>query len=256
MANEIEPGRLPQGAVSRSTPATLALPLPLSALLLAQVNLELATAAIFVLQADPRGGHAAGRRAPLVAAFSTGPFARGRHAGWSRGCRARLCVWPRPPCEHANASPPHPQAIAESDAAAKTEGGRSSPPGLKGWLVRLNAQSEKEFKKSLRLILKPEQQMMWNKVYEVALIHDPDGVMIKVRTRRERCAHALTRRPGVRSRAQLMNFQTELTHFMYPDWELTEDGVDPRGKAVQFGVDAQVDEDGNILLDDDGKFVQ
>ena len=49
MANEIESGRLPQGAVSRSTPATLALPQPLSALLAAQVNLELATAAIFVL---------------------------------------------------------------------------------------------------------------------------------------------------------------------------------------------------------------
>ena len=75
MANEFESGRLPQGAVSRSTPATLALPLPLSALLLAQVNLELATAAIFVLQADPRGGHAAGRRAALVAPFSTGAFA-------------------------------------------------------------------------------------------------------------------------------------------------------------------------------------
>ena len=63
MANEFESGRLRQGAVSRSTPATLALPLPLSALLLAQVNLELATAAIFVLQADTRGGHVAGRRA-------------------------------------------------------------------------------------------------------------------------------------------------------------------------------------------------
>ena len=54
MANEIESGRLPQGAVSRSTPATLALPQPLSALLAAQVNLELATAAIFVLQAPSR----------------------------------------------------------------------------------------------------------------------------------------------------------------------------------------------------------
>ena len=92
MANEIESGRLPQGAVSRSTPATLALPQPLSALLAAQVNLELATAAIFVLQADTRGGHAAGRRAPLVAPFSTGPSACARYAGWSRGCRARLCV--------------------------------------------------------------------------------------------------------------------------------------------------------------------
>ena len=75
MANEFESGRLPQGAVSRSTPATLALPLPLSALLLAQVNLELATAAIFVLQADTRGGHAAGRRAPLGAPLSTEAFA-------------------------------------------------------------------------------------------------------------------------------------------------------------------------------------
>ena len=92
MANEIESGKLPQGAVSRSTPATLALPLPLSALLLAQVNLELATAAIFVLQADTRGGHAAGRRAPLVAPFSTGPSACARYAGWSRGCFACLCV--------------------------------------------------------------------------------------------------------------------------------------------------------------------
>ena len=74
MANEIETGRLPQGAVSRSTPATLALPQPLSALLAAQVNLELATAAIFVLQADDRGGHAAGRPTALVAPLSTGPF--------------------------------------------------------------------------------------------------------------------------------------------------------------------------------------
>ena len=92
MANEIESGRLPQGAVSCSTPATVALPQPLSALLAAQVNLELATAAIFVLQADTRGGHAAGRRAPLDAAFSTGPFACAYYAGWSRGCRARLCL--------------------------------------------------------------------------------------------------------------------------------------------------------------------
>ena len=92
MANEIESGRLPQGAVSRSTPATLALPQPLSALLAAQVNLELATAAIFVLQADARGGHAAGRRAALVASISTGPFACAPYAGWSCCCRALLCV--------------------------------------------------------------------------------------------------------------------------------------------------------------------
>ena len=73
MANEFESGRLPQGAVSRSTPATLALPLPLSALLLAQVNLELATAAIFVLQAGARGGHAAGPvPAPRCTAFDRG----------------------------------------------------------------------------------------------------------------------------------------------------------------------------------------
>ena len=92
MANEIESGRLPQGAVSRSTPATLALPQPLSALLAAQVNLELATAAIFVLQAAARGGHAAGRRAPLVAPISTGPFACARYAGWSRCYFPRVCV--------------------------------------------------------------------------------------------------------------------------------------------------------------------
>ena len=92
MANEIETGRLPQGVVSRSTPATLALPQPLSALLAAQVNLELATAAIFVLQADAQGGHAAGRRAALVAPISTGPFACARYAGWSCCCRALLCV--------------------------------------------------------------------------------------------------------------------------------------------------------------------
>ena len=81
MANEIETGRLPQGVVSRSTPATLALPQPLSALLAAQVNLELATAAIFVLQGDAQGGHAAGRRAALVASISTGPFACAGYAG-------------------------------------------------------------------------------------------------------------------------------------------------------------------------------
>ena len=92
MANEFESERLRQGAVSRSTPAILALPQPLSALLAAQVILELATAAIFVLQADPRGGHAAGRRAALGASISTGPSACARYAGWSRGCRARLCV--------------------------------------------------------------------------------------------------------------------------------------------------------------------
>ena len=92
MANEFESGRLPQGAVSRSTPATLALPQPLSALLAAQVILELATAAIFVLQGDVQAGHAAGRRAALVAPISTGPFASGRYAGWSRCCRALLCV--------------------------------------------------------------------------------------------------------------------------------------------------------------------
>ena len=92
MANEIETGRLPQGVVSRSTPATLALPQPLSALLAAQVNLELATAAIFVLQAEARGGHAAGRRAALVASISTGPFACAPYAGWSCCCRALLCV--------------------------------------------------------------------------------------------------------------------------------------------------------------------
>ena len=78
--------------MSRSTPATLAFPQPLSALLAAQVNLELATAAIFVLQADAQGGHAAGRRAALVAPISTGPFACARYAGWSCGCRALLCV--------------------------------------------------------------------------------------------------------------------------------------------------------------------
>ena len=92
MANEIETGRLPQGVVSRSTPATLALPQPLSALLAAQVNLELATAAIFVLQGDAQGGHAAGRRAALVASISTGPFACAPYAGWSCCCRALLCV--------------------------------------------------------------------------------------------------------------------------------------------------------------------
>ena len=92
MANEIETGRLPQGVVSRSTPATLALPQPLSALLAAQVNLELATAAIFVLQADARGGHAAGRPAALVAPFSTGPSACARYAGRTRCSRADLSV--------------------------------------------------------------------------------------------------------------------------------------------------------------------
>ena len=92
MANDFESGRLRQGVVSRSTPATLALPQPLSALLMAQVNLELATAAIFVLQADAQGGHAAGRRAALVAPISTGPFACARYAGWSCGSRVLLCV--------------------------------------------------------------------------------------------------------------------------------------------------------------------
>ena len=92
MANEFESGRLPQGAVSRSTLATLALPQPFSALLAAQVILELATAAIFVLQADAQGGHAAGRRAALVAPISTGPSACARYAGWSRCYFARLCV--------------------------------------------------------------------------------------------------------------------------------------------------------------------
>ena len=56
--------------------------------------------------------------------------------------------------------------------------------------------------------------MMWNKVYEVGLINDPDGVLIK-----------------------LMNFQTELTHFMYPDWEMPDESASrarattARGKA-------------------------
>ena len=98
------------------------------------------------------------------------------------------------------------QVVAASDAAARAApGGRTSPPGLKGWLSQLNARSEREFKKSIRLLLKPEQQMMWNKVYEVGLINDPDGVLIK-----------------------LMNFQTELTHFMYPDCCLLYTSPSPR----------------------------
>ena len=95
---------------------------------------------------------------------------------------------------------------------------------------------EREFKKSIRLLLKPEQQMMWNKVYEVGLINDPDGVLIK-----------------------LMNFQTELTHFMYPDWEMPDESA-PEGArddgTVKLEFDAQVDDDGNFILDEDGKFVQ
>ena len=78
--------------------------------------------------------------------------------------------------------------------------------------------------------------MMWNKVYEVGLINDPDGVLIK-----------------------LMNFQTELTHFMYPDWEMPDESV-PEGArddgTVKLEFDAQVDDDGNFILDEDGKFVQ
>ena len=129
------------------------------------------------------------------------------------------------------------QVVAASDAAARAApGGRTSPPGLKGWLSQLNARSEREFKKSIRLLLKPEQQMMWNKVYEVGLINDPDGVLIK-----------------------LMNFQTELTHFMYPDWEMPDESV-PEGArddgTVKLEFDAQVDDDGNFILDEDGKFVQ
>jgi len=92
VADEFESGRLPQGAVSRCTLPALGFPRPLSALLAAQVILELATAAIFVLQADARGGHAAGRPAALVAPFSTGPSVRARYAGWTCCSRADLCV--------------------------------------------------------------------------------------------------------------------------------------------------------------------
>ena len=49
---QIRPSRWSQGAVSRCTLAALALLQPLSASLAAQVVLELAMAAIFVLEAD------------------------------------------------------------------------------------------------------------------------------------------------------------------------------------------------------------
>ena len=91
-ANEFETGRLPQGTACRCTLAALALPQPLSALLAAQVNLDLATAAIFMLQADARDRHSAGRPAAPVAPISTRSFACARQAGWSRCCVALLGV--------------------------------------------------------------------------------------------------------------------------------------------------------------------
>lgn len=51
---------------------------------------------------------------------------------------------------------------------------------LTEFLGRLNADSERLFEKSLKLALKPYQQIIGQEVFELAFVSDPDGVLIEL----------------------------------------------------------------------------
>ena len=55
---------------------------------------------------------------------------------------------------------------------------------LAAYLKRLNARSEAQFRKSLRLALAPQQLLAGGAAYEYALIADPDGVLLELIRRR------------------------------------------------------------------------
>ena len=55
---------------------------------------------------------------------------------------------------------------------------------LAAYLQRLNARSEAQFRKSLRLALAPQQLLAGGAAYEYAFIADPDGVLLELVRRR------------------------------------------------------------------------
>ena len=64
---------------------------------------------------------------------------------------------------------------------------------LAAYLQRLNARSETQFRKSLRLALAPQQLLAGGAAYEYAFVADPDGVLLELIRRR----NALGVRPEV-----------------------------------------------------------
>uniref|UniRef100_A0A7S2UWQ2 Glyoxalase/fosfomycin resistance/dioxygenase domain-containing protein n=1 Tax=Fibrocapsa japonica TaxID=94617 RepID=A0A7S2UWQ2_9STRA len=51
---------------------------------------------------------------------------------------------------------------------------------MKTFLSALNEKSEKQFQKSVRLVIPPAQQMIGSQVFETAFIADPDGTLIEL----------------------------------------------------------------------------
>ena len=60
----------------------------------------------------------------------------------------------------------------------------SGEDDLAAYLKQLNARSEAQFRKSLRLALAPQQLLAGGAAYEYALIADPDGVLLELIRRR------------------------------------------------------------------------
>lgn len=51
---------------------------------------------------------------------------------------------------------------------------------LSQWMDQLNEKSLKEFGKTLRIALKPRQQMIGRSIYELAFLYDADGALVEL----------------------------------------------------------------------------
>ena len=79
-------------------------------------------------------------------------------------------------------TPPHrsPVALGLNHVALDVTPALAPGEDLAAFLSRLNADSERLFARSVKLVLAPFQQMIRTDVYEIAFIHDADGVLLEL----------------------------------------------------------------------------